>query len=301
MNFQKTIRMHLGIARLKKTKLGIDNNTFFAYEKNKIISVVKQYSKKDFKEVKKIVRLQNYLNKKRLPVPKAKMMDCSISNNPVIIQEYMHGCHNHNLINKQLRSTVGIMIRLHAIPATAFIRSKKEEKFDYDYFFSRCFKYKHLRQMVQIYKSIDNTYIKKLKKVLIHGDFSHSNLLFNKHGTLSGLVDLDHACFAARLTDITKALIFFGFNSNDTLDESRILEFCREYNKYSALSPQELKNFYQQMKLIIIKMILESYYYTEITNDVRKSIFLNKEYSLSPKRLFKRLTHIIDLKELHNL
>jgi Ser/Thr protein kinase RdoA (MazF antagonist) len=277
-----------------RTDFGIDNETYFVIRNDKIRSVLKIYTKKNRKEIENIAQTQNWLAECGLPVPDSQLLSAD-DKNPIMVLSYMPGRHMLNFANSQLIESARLMAKLHSIKRIGG-ELQKSVAFDYSYFFKRCSGLKGIHKLQKTYGLISGHYLSGLETAVVHGDFSQSNILFDQ-GRISGVLDWDHVSIAPRLTDLARASIYFCFNDQDEFFLSRLLVFCKAYNAIQKLTPLEKSNFFAHMKLLIIRIALETYFYTSVVKTVRKTIFKNKS-NLSPQRLLLRLQRISNLGEL---
>ena len=150
---------------------------------------------------------------------------------------------------------------------------------------------------MSLYNSLDLKYLDTSPHALIHGDISASNVLFIDD-EISGIIDLDHARYSYRLTDITRAQVFFSFDAEGNLNEDKVRKFVKAYQKNIELRPEELTNFYNHLKLLLIKMTLETYYYVEVIKEVSPEIFKKSSFNQSWQLLLKKLHAIQDTSSL---
>lgn len=274
---------------LSSSKHGGDNKVFLVKQNDIVIAVAKCYTKRNINEVNSICALSEMI-REHLPIP--RIISILVVNEiPVVIQEFLQGEHYESYSTQQMHEIALSMVKLHAISGNFELKSNEE--FDYEYLFKLCSSFPDYEKVLSIYKSLNLDYIDEIPLTLIHGDISRSNLLFLAN-QLTGIIDLDHTRFSYRLTDITRAQVFFSFDSNGNLNENQIQDFVTAYNNQSTLSKIELDYFYNHLKLLLIKMILETYYYVEILKAVPLEAFTNSSFNQSWQMLLNKLYSVED-------
>lgn len=89
----------------------------------------------------------------------------------------------------------------------------------------------------------------KERRILAHGDFQQSNLLFSKN-KLIAILDFDNIDWSSRMKDISISIKRVCL-TNDYLDQKKIDLFTKEYKKYHPLSKRDI--------LLIKPCILHNY------------------------------------------
>ncbi len=281
---------------LVRTKLGIDNEVYFLRKgRSKIVGVIKKYSKKNASQVDGIISVHNWLSNNNIPVPRARFFKKDINTQPQVLLEYISGYHICRPTKKQLTEIASIMATIHLLKPPTFIN--KIKPFDFEYFLDLCKHFKYIGNIKDIYYGIDCSYLSRLQKTFIHGDIIQSNLLFSKSGNLICVLDFDHSGVGYRLTDVTRSLIYFAFPFG-RINYEIISDFYLEYSKKVHFNDAEILSFFDHMKLLMIRILLETYYYTEVEKTVSKNIFLENSYNLSPEILYRQLRQIKDLRGL---
>lgn len=274
---------------------GGDNKVFFIRDGSSVLGVAKCYTKRTIQAVEKICQLSQLLHKD-LPVPKIKNI-FMFNDIPIVIQDFLSGQHYTNLNEKQLDNIALGMAKIHSSSVTHSDLTINNNEFDYDQLLTLCTSFPDFNYILNLYHSLDLNYLNTLPHSLIHGDISGSNILF-LNDEVSGIIDLDHARFSYRLTDIVRAQVFFSFDAEGKLDESKVKQFVRAYEKNLVLHPEELSNFYNHLKLLLIKMVIETYYYVEVIKEVSPEIFKKSLYNQSWQLLLKKLHAIEDKSSL---
>ncbi|MBP6870300.1 phosphotransferase [Candidatus Babeliales bacterium] len=291
------IEQNLGITDLTLSPSihGGDNKVFFVKSGAFVVGLAKCYTKRSFYEVEKICQLSQSLCK-ILPVASVKKI-FMFHDIPVVLQDFLSGQHYEYPHEKQLENIAVSMAKIHSVilqPNDLVINHKE---FDYDQLLANCASFPDFELILKVYHSLDLTYLNQLPHALIHGDISASNLLFIED-EISGIIDLDHTRYAHRLTDIARAQVFFSFDAQGNLNENKVRQFVKAYQKNVELRPEELTNFYDHLKLLLIKMTLETYYYVEVIKEVSPEIFKKSSYNQSWQLLLKKLHAIQDKSSL---
>jgi Ser/Thr protein kinase RdoA (MazF antagonist) len=268
---------------------GGDNKVFFINKENNVLGIAKCYTKRTIKEVERIYQLSEKLSQE-LPIPKTLGI-LEHDNLPVVLQSFLPGTHYSFYNSKQLSEIARSMAKIHSIKLDYQAPVVNTKEFDYFGLLKLCSCFPEYQFISKLYESINLEYLNDLPMAIIHGDISCSNILFidNK---ISGIIDLDHARYSYRLTDIARAQVFFSFDSIGNVNEDNIKLFLKLYIRSNALIPEEFSNFYSHMKLLLIKMILETYYYVEVKKEVSPEIFTNSSFNQSWQLLLKKLHSI---------
>lgn len=276
---------------LKASAHGGDNKVFFVGRDKDVIAIAKKYTKRTMSEVDRIYACSQLLET-QVPVPRTIDKFLFSGHIPLVIQQFLPGQHIEELNFKQLEEVALCMGRIHSVKPNDLILNKKE--FDYGELLEQCCSFPEFEWILDLYKSIDLHYLETLPLSLIHGDISGSNLLF-LDDRLSGIIDLDHMRYSYRLTDIARAQVFFSFDHEGNLEEQKMRAFINLYQRFTTLSSKELENFYPHLKQLLIKMILETYYYVEVKKEVSPEIFKQSSFNQSWQLLLKKL-HAIEKK-----
>lgn len=291
------IGRNLGISdvTLSSSIHGGDNKVFFVKNGASIVGLAKCYTKRNVHEVEKICQLSQALCK-TLPIPcvKSLFMFHDIS---VVLQDFLSGQHYEHLNEKQLENIALSMAKIHSVNPDSCNMIINDKEFDYDQLLERCASFPDFKFILSLYRSFDLQYLSTLPHALIHGDISASNVLF-VNDEVSGIIDLDHARFSYRLTDIARAQVFFSFDAQGNLDETKVKQFVKAYQKNVVLRPEELNNFYSHLKLLLIKMAVETYYYVEVIKEVSPEIFKKSSFNQSWQLLLTKLHAIQDKSSL---
>lgn len=271
---------------------GGDNKIFFINKENAIIGIAKCYTKRTLEEVKRIYQFCEKLSEV-LPLPKTIGVFVH-DKKPVVLQSFLPGQHYVNYNSEQVSEIAQSMAKIHNIKLDISNLIIDPQEFNYFDLLKLCSDFPEHEFISKLYQSFNLQYLNNLPKTIIHGDISCSNILFldNK---ISGIIDLDHARYSYRLTDIARAQVFFSFDSDETLNENKVKLFLNFYRDSNELLPEELTNFYNHLQLLLIKMILETYYYVEVKKEVSPEIFKNSCFNQSWQLLLKKL-HAIETK-----
>ena len=282
-------RLGNGPFTIKASVHGGDNKVFLVESEGDVIAVVKGYTKRTINEVNRIYEYSQLLET-QMPVPHTIDKFLFQDHTPFVLQQFLPGQHVEKLNDKQLQEAAVCMGKIHGVKSDQWILNAQE--FDYAKLIDQCCSFPEFNWILELYKSIDVQYLNDIPMSLIHGDISGSNLLF-LGDFLSGVIDLDHIRYSYRLTDIARAQVFFSFDQDGCLEEQRIRSFINFYQKSNKCSQKEFENFYSHLKLLLIKMVLETYYYVEVKKEVSPEIFKQSVFNQSWQLLLKKL-HAIE-------
>lgn len=283
-------KLHTTNITLSLSKHGGDNKVFFIKNKDTILGIAKCYTKRNIQQVEETYKISQLLCKE-LPVPNTINIFLFNGNIPVVLQEFLMGKHYECLNSKQLHEVAISMSKIHVIKSDSKALNKNE--FDYGELFELCKSFPDYDFILKLYRNLNLNYLNGLPLSYIHGDISGSNILFND-GKISGIIDLDHARYSHRLTDIARSQVFFSFDNDGKLNEGKIHDFIKNYHKINNLHSNEFKYFYDHLKLLLIKMTLETYYYVEVKKEVSPEIFKQSTFNQSWQLLLKKLHSISD-------
>jgi Ser/Thr protein kinase RdoA (MazF antagonist) len=269
---------------IRIAKLGVDNKVSFLSENKEILFVVKEYSKKTSLEVNTISELQNYLAELGLPVSKS----WSSLGSRTMVQEYVPGNHVVNTNKYQISEIARLMAKVNKIKIPKK-HINTNHQFNFEKHFKLCEKLFCVEELKNIYKSVSQVYKIKLKSSFVHGDISPTNILFEKN-QIVGLLDWDHSSFGTRITDIARSQIFYSFDLDKRIfKHDTYLSFIDSYESISHLSALEKRSIFSEMKLVLIRMILETYYYVEVEKEVSRSRLKNKFQDLTISSLCEKM------------
>jgi Ser/Thr protein kinase RdoA (MazF antagonist) len=274
---------------IKRTRHGVDNRVYFLTNKNnKKLGVLKLYNKRSLKEVLHIKKTMEFLARKKVPVQKIKKFLIK-EKKPALFMEYIEGRHSTLSSNKKIRESAYLMASFHNLRIPNFLEDKKITDKDYKKLFKACSDWEKINKIQMVYNAISMDYLGFLPKGVVHGDFSCSNILFNKNDKILGLLDCDHCCLSYFLTDLARAQIFFSFDKKNRLNKKKIKNFIKYYNNKRLLEKKEKENFLSHLRLVLIKMILETYYYVEVIKEVK---FMSTKYNQSYNNLYEKMENL---------
>lgn len=299
--FNKNLRKFYnisGIIKFVPVYQGVANFIFLVKNNGKIVCVLKCLPQKNIQEITKISDLTEKFRKEGFPVPKVDFL-FSIPSHPntLVAMQYCTGNNHGNLQKKERERIAKSMANLHLFNVPHGIPVKHITNKKFEKLFNQCKGWKHIAEMREIYKKIDLNYLTKLPLGLNHGDFSTTNILFDNNNEIVGILDFDRVSKSYLLTDLARAQIFFGFDEKGNLQEKNILQFLKAYNFYRPLTKEELANFYQHLKLMLIYVALAMYYYMYIKKDLDPNRFTQSKLNteVSPEMLFHKLLQIKDM------
>jgi len=97
----------------------------------------------------------------------------------------------------------------------------------------------------KIKKKQINSY-KKLKQVPCHSDWNGTNLIVNKSGKITGLIDFGGIHMEPKIFDFQNAILYAAL-SNFRLDLTKIKKFCKGFFKKNKLTSEEINLIYPTM------------------------------------------------------
>lgn len=278
----------------KKISHGVANKVFFIRNNLQPVAVLKYYPNNSYSQVTKIYQFVNTLTKYGIPASASDYIYETREHKAVALLSYYTGDHISVFSPEQQNEVAKIMAQIHMLNVPCEINNDLFEKFDF--LFLKCENWEYTKKLKDIYNGIDKSYLKMLPRRIIHGDFSYSNLLFEKSGQLSTILDLDNVTKGYLLTDLARCQIFFGFNSKGEPDTSSIENFVKSYNTYRCLRREEILNFYIHLRLILIYAVLDSYYNVEVLQTRATTRFLESEFNNdTTELLLKKLFNISSL------
>ncbi|MDP3900209.1 MAG: phosphotransferase [bacterium] len=280
----------LNSVTIKKIPYGVDNDVYYVYLVNMNTSLVlKLYTKKTIKDVRRLCSIQNNLIASNILIPNIVAGPIRLNNRIGVFYDYVRGNHL-NPLDDHTKAITRIMAHYHRVPQKdGDILTEIYSKNLFRKWINASRNFEHIDKIKLIFNNIDISYLDSLVKCFIHGDFSCSNFILNNEGYY--LLDHDHSRLTYRLTDIARSQIFFSFTNNKTFNSIKSHRFLIEYNKYNKLTDVEYKSFIKHLQLELIKMILQTYYYVRVLNKVPNSCFQNK-FNQSYQSLFKKLITI---------
>jgi Ser/Thr protein kinase RdoA (MazF antagonist) len=261
---------------LSKSSNGVSNEVFFARTESGTKAVIKICTKDSMQRVEQICSVTAALNEKGVATPKVLGLHQNSRQQPVLVMEFVHGSHTE-LTPERLHDIGQAMGRLHTVEIGSPDLPKKEfTKAFFEELFTLCPDWDRLPEIREAYKQIDMSYLNKLPRSLVHGDFSKTNVITNGKGPY--LIDFDHVHYDYSLTDLARAQLFFGFIET-SLDEETIRHMCRGYDRVRPLTEVEKQCFYRHLKLIIIWGLLDEYYHIYKVKDLSGPRFEANEFN----------------------
>lgn len=274
--------------KLKKTSHGLDKDVFFVCCNKNIRGVLKIFSN-DKKEELKLKQMQE-LRDKRVPMPKITSKK-EIGDRLFVLFEYIEGVHPEKS-KDHITGIAKVMAQLHRLPpppAIPVIFIQDLEK-GFEKLFRVCQEWSKLPFLAEVYRNINKQYTSTLPIGLLHGDISSSNILITRNPGIV-LLDFDHMQISYFLTDIARALIFFGFDSSGKPIPRNIKSFLSAYHTARPLQKGEVQNLQNHLKLSLINIALLNHYRLHVKRDISLSKFEDSFYNmeLEPEFLVKKL------------
>lgn len=252
--------------QLERSDNGVSNAVFFAKCQDGIKAVIKIFTKDTPENVQKICKVTDALRAKEVPTPRVLDRFNNTEDKGVVMMEFIQGSHTE-LSPVQLQAIGKTMARLHT--ADIGHPDLPEKSFSDDFMkdlFKKCEGWDKLPQLREAYNKIDLSYLKELRRSLVHGDFSQTNVITDKNGKVH-LIDFDHVHYDYSLTDLARAQLFFGFNKT-SLKEENIKNMVSGYDQVNPLTDAEKRYFYRHLKLIVIWGLLDEHYHINIVGDL---------------------------------
>ncbi len=281
--------------QLTRLKHGVDNSNYFI-KLGKSKFIVKFYSKFGFKKVLEINKAVKHLVDEGILAYKNILSFPFLW--PISINKYIEGGHlEYGSISANNVSEIMQQVAKINSSDVNFVSDKIIEKSYLIGLIDKCKEFEHIKLVEDCFNNIDFKYLEKLSVGLVHGDISHTNILF-ENNRLMGILDFDHLSKTYLLTELVRIIAFFGFDENDKLSANFIELIQKEYSKHRTLTKIDQNNLLNHLKVVIITMILETYFYVEVVKKVSTSVFLNSTYNHSYTRWYKKLDQILKSKEL---
>lgn len=265
---------------LHQSDNGVSNSVFFAKNaEGRTQAVIKIFTKDSTERVQRITSVTNALNAHNVPTPRVLGQFENLKHEPVLMMEYIQGSHIE-LPPERLKAIGQTMARLHT--ADIGKPALPEKSYTHEFFeelFKNCEGWDQLPKLREAYNKIDLSYLKDLRRSMVHGDFSQTNVITEASGKVH-LIDFDHVHYDYSLTDLARAQLFFGFDKT-TLKEETIKHMVAGYNEVTPLTEAEKKNFYKHLKLIIIWGLLDEHYHINIVKDLSGPRFEANQFNRS--------------------
>ncbi len=260
--------------------------------------VAKIFTKRSLDEVLRIEQHVIALKQIGFHIPETVSITLFQNRFPLHISRFEEGVH---VSDQDLPSIAKLMAKLHsqASMLTSPPQEKYKSKDHYRNLFKKCHGWVYTKDLKQIYESLDLSYLDKLPKGVIHGDFSYTNLINNGSEDLT-IIDFDHICTSYLISDLVRSQMFFGFDENGMVLEEKVKNFVRFYNSIRPLSTIEKKNFYTHMKLMMIDTALEMYFHMYVVCDLPYSVMTREENkTLMPELLVKKIKSLNRKKSIY--
>ncbi|MCH9627679.1 MAG: Homoserine kinase [Chlamydiales bacterium] len=264
---------------------GLDNQVCLV--KTPYLRVEKRYTKKSLEEVLKITYFSEVYKKNGFPVP--SMIGLGIvDSKPLLSMEYKEGTHPFHPTTGQLEAIGRLMARFHSqeidralLPSCVLIQ-------EIDYFFrvSSSAPFLHDLKSSCVFDELEPS-LSNVFSGPLHGDFSPTNLLM-KGQNITALLDLDHTCYGAAIIDLARSFIFFCFDEKGKYNPQKQKALIKGYETVRKLSFEEKKLLNPLLNTLLIRMILETYYYTHVLKEVPLDLFTGYRATQSAEALYHR-------------
>lgn len=267
---------------------GVDNRVYLL-ESDSEKSVAKLYTKKSMEEVQKLIQKSELFISNKFPVP--KVLRCFVYENlPCVILEYKEGAHPLNPTLEQLTVIGKKMAEFHLQTADPTLFPICNPLKDLEGFFNSCSEFHHCAELEAAFREHDLKNFWNdgdLFQGPLHGDFSPTNLLM-QGDTLTAILDIDHCSFGPAIADLARSFIFFCFDDEGQFVVERQFALLKGYETRRSLTAAEKKVMKPFFDLWLTRMILETYYHTDVLKAVSKEIFTGPRAFQSPDALFNR-------------
>jgi len=188
-----------------------------------------------------------------------------------------------------LEKMIGLMSDFSGVDISQLDLDHHKE-YNFAELFEKCKSIEDYDFLWQQYSKCRDVQNKQYKIGLVHGDFSWSNFIYTLEDEMY-ILDNDHLRTDALIQDIARALIFFAFNDLEFSQEkaNRVLEL---YTNMSNIT-FDIDEVLSWTRLLLIFMILETYYYTEVVRTVSKGELEKSSYNQGYKYLFYKLKNLV--------
>jgi Ser/Thr protein kinase RdoA (MazF antagonist) len=213
---------------LEKIHHGVANDVLFVKSGDRPLCILKCYQSSNLDLIEGISGFVNILRTTYdIPSPEIKRVFKTVDEKVIIL---MDCCPGESVFFDLIKRTAvaELMAKIHTVRKDCPFNSDLLTFPQFDFLFSQCQDWKEIETVGAIFNQIDKSYLKRIPSGLIHGDFSFSNLLFEKNH-ISGILDFDNVRTSYLLTDLARAQIFYGFDEDYNLIETNIIEFLSSY------------------------------------------------------------------------
>lgn len=269
---------------IKRFTHGVDNEVYLMKNKSQSI-VVKKYTKRHWSDVRRIANVMKKLHAASFPVPRIYHVVQSTSKQGIVLMEKMPGKHRRHPKREECAEVATLMATLHRTfrdQELPFVPLNKKNVLCYR---SACMNDEITNCVDRVFSSCNR--LSSLPVTFIHGDFSLSNILF-RGKNVSALLDIDHAATSFAIIDLARAQIFFSFDKNNHYLPEKAENFIRCYERVRPLTKKEKSAYFDALRLSLIKMLLDTYYFVEIAQAVPKKTF-RSDFNQSHQTLLKKL------------
>lgn len=282
---------------IEKFPGGVGNRVYLLNSSSGDQFVAKIFTKKTLDEVQQIEETVTGLLKASFFVPETLAISLFEDTFPLHISKFQKGPH---IRDEQLQEAAKLMAKLHTttLSLNSFPEERYKEDSHFQNLFNKCSQWELTDQLKEIYEELDLSYLPKIPKGLIHGDFSYTNLITSPEDKLV-LLDFDHLCVSYLLTDLVRCHMFYGFDENGCLLEEKVRDFASSYQSIRCLTSEEIDNFYSHMKLMMIDTALEMHYHLNIAKDLHLEVIQREENrTLMPELLVKKIKSLRNKKRI---
>jgi len=271
---------------------GVDNKVYLIKDslENKLrpIAVLKIYSKSaemldriqpSIKTVAELLN-QNFL------VPKILAYSRQEDNKLYVAMKFIEGKHPTTLDAENLRR---IAVETALLHSKSLINTSKKSlpTIKIQNLLDSCTTIKEFDMIQKILQEINFSQKLDFPMGFIHGDISPSNILISNNKFY--FLDFDHSANGYFISDIARAQIFLAFDDNCNFIPQNVGIFLQNYEDIRKLTNDEKRYFFDVIRLFLIEMTLETYYYVKVLATVDESIFQEKRKTQSYNCLSQKL------------
>ncbi len=249
---------------LSRFSTGVDNQVFLGQNEGGYF-VLKVYTKRTMAEVEHIARTNRAATHMGFPVPKVLRVGTT-EGRPWMKLNYIQGSHFHFPTIEQLSEVAKVMARLHSVPPPRHLLRLTSSSSLWRQLLVHV-PARPAELLSEVLSRAEENIIGTLPVGFVHGDVSQTNLLFDQVG-LRGLLDFDHSGIAPVVIDLARASIFFSFDEHRAFDANRDSVFLDAYQSVRRLSAAERIALPEFRKVLLIRMIVEMFYYVHVAKTV---------------------------------
>ncbi|MDQ6985502.1 MAG: phosphotransferase [Candidatus Dojkabacteria bacterium] len=262
-------------------KDGNENYTFLT-EQNRVIRIYKPTNKL-YKEIKKEINYLNYLNNKKVKVPKflkspknkfVTRVEAGRYTFRAVQMSFLEGSHKRDLNLEELKSIGAELANFHRTSEKYKIFQSDEEEIRVfeDYYLEED---KIKEEDMDFYIRARDFNLKlgtDLKRIMIHGDFHPENILLKDH-KVTGILDFDDMEVTTKVLDI--AIFIWELFENAFGSENPLEKWNIDKESFLSSYLQETELSKEENDLILPLVNYRNYFIALWSNRIMN---MNKEY-----------------------